>query len=184
VDKSLGGGMAAVSFPFEYLPLPRKGDEVEALNRASEFVCRATITKVANPPKNDHTPVVTIELPLEFADAVRSIKRPGASKVALAPEAAASGQAIPDDIMVCRCEEITVGEIRKAIVEGGADTVTGVKRRVRAGMGLCQGKSCGRIVTRMIAEYAGKKIPELEPSADRPPVRPITFGQLGGDQNA
>ena len=184
VDKSLGNGRAAVSFPFEYLPLPRTGDAVEAVNRASEFVCGATVTKVVNPPKNDHTPVVTIELPLEFADTVRSVKRPGASGVPLAPEAADFKQAIPDDILVCRCEEITAGEIRKAIVEGGADTVTGVKRRVRAGMGLCQGKSCGRVVTRMLAEYAGAQNSDLDPCADRPPVRPISFDELGGDTNA
>ena len=184
VDKSLGNGRATVSFPFEYLPLPKPGDPVEAVNRASEFVCGATVTKVANPPANDHTPVVTVEIPLEFADSVRSIKRPGAGRAALAPEAADFKQAIPDDILICRCEEITAGEIRKAIVEGGADTVTGVKRRVRAGMGLCQGKSCGRIVTRMIAEYTGKEIPELLPATDRPPVRPISFGELGGDDNA
>jgi NAD(P)H-nitrite reductase large subunit len=43
-----------------------------------------------------------------------------------------------DNMIVCRCEEITVGEIKKAIKEGARDVV-GVKRRVRAGMGLCQG---------------------------------------------
>ena len=184
VDKSVGGGMAAVSFPFEYLPLPSRGDTVDAVNRACEFVCRATVVKVANPARNDQTPVVTVELPLEFADTVRSIARPGAKSVALAPEAAAYQQVIPDDILVCRCEEITAGEIRKAIAEGGAVTVTGVKRRVRAGMGLCQGKSCGRIITRMIAEHTQKSAPEITPATDRPPVRPVSFGELGGDDNA
>jgi len=183
VDKSLGDGKAAVSFPFEYLPLPKPGDVVEAVNRACEFVCDATVTKVFNPIRNDHTPVVTIELPIAFSDTVRSIRRPGAGKVALSNESAYFNQSIPDDIIICRCEEITAGEIKKAIAEG-ADTVTGIKRRVRAGMGLCQGKSCGRVVTRMIAEATGKKIPDLLPSTDRAPVRPISFGELGGGDNA
>lgn len=183
VDKSYSETTATVSFPFEYVPLPEKGGEVEAVNRASEFVCMGTVTKIVDTKKNDHTPVVTIEIPKEYADTVRSIKRIGAPKVAVSPEAASGKQTIPDDVLICRCEEITAGEIRKAIVEGGADSVTGVKRRVRAGMGLCQGKSCGKIVTRMISEYTGKKPMEIYPSTDRPPVRPVTFGELGGGNN-
>lgn len=183
VDKSYSDDKATVSFPFEYLPLPAKGDVAEAVNRAGEFVCNAAVVKIVDTRKNDHTPVVTVEVPMEFADTVRSIKRPGAAKVAISAEAAAGKHTIPDDILICRCEEITAGEIRKAIAEGGADSVTGVKRRVRAGMGLCQGKSCGRIITRMIAEHTGKKPMELYPATDRPPVRPVTFGELGGGDN-
>ena len=40
VDKTYSETLGTVSFPFEYLPLPQKGDEVDALNRAGEFVCR------------------------------------------------------------------------------------------------------------------------------------------------
>lgn len=43
-----------------------------------------------------------------------------------------------DDIIVCRCEEITKGEIRRAIYDG-MYTVNEVKRYIRPGMGLCQG---------------------------------------------
>ena len=42
------------------------------------------------------------------------------------------------DLIICRCEEVTEGEIKKAI-RSGARTITGIKRRTRAGMGLCQG---------------------------------------------
>ena len=59
-----------------------------------------------------------------------------------------------DDIIICRCEEVRLGEIKKAILEG-AITVEDVKRRTRAGMGLCQGKSCGRIIARLISQYTG-----------------------------
>jgi NAD(P)H-nitrite reductase large subunit len=85
-----------------------------------------------------------------------------------------------DDLLVCRCEEITEGEIRQAIREG-ARTITGVKRRTRAGMGLCQGKTCQKLVARILAEETGQKVSEIEPSTDRPPVRPTSFGVLGGE---
>ena len=46
-----------------------------------------------------------------------------------------------DNVIICRCQEITYGEIVKAI-EDGAISVTGVKKRVGSGMGSCQGKYC------------------------------------------
>ena len=179
-SKSESSGRATVSFPYEYVPLPVKGAEVQAVNRAGEFVCMGTVTNIIDTKANDHTPIVTLEIPLEFADTVRSMKRSGAPDLPVAEEAVSTTPIIPDDVLVCRCEEITAGEIRHAIPEEGADSITGVKRRVRAGMGLCQGKSCSRIITRMISEHTGKKAMEVFPATDRPPVRPVTFGELGG----
>ena len=186
VNKAYSETEAAVSFPFEYFPLPEKGAQVFAVNRAGENVCTATVEKIVNPAKNDRTPVVTIIIPKEYSDTVRSIRRLNAPAEYPSPRAAGSGAAgdtVPDDVLVCRCEEITAGEIRKAIREYGADSVTGVKRRVRAGMGLCQGRTCGRLVSRILAEETGKKPADIPPATDRPPVRPVTFGELKGGRN-
>ncbi len=80
-----------------------------------------------------------------------------------------------DDIVICRCQEVTKGEIRQAIAEGAA-TVNGVKRRTRAGMGLCQGKACQRLVARIIAEETVKPLAAIHPGTVRPPVRPLPAG--------
>ena len=89
---------------------------------------------------------------------------------------------IDDDVLVCRCEEITAGEIREAIRMGATD-VTGVKRRTRAGMGLCQGRTCEALVQQILRqELKGEATPEsIGFSTPRTPQRPITFGTLGGD---
>jgi len=84
-----------------------------------------------------------------------------------------------DDIIICRCEEVTLGEIKQAIKEGARD-VTGIKRRTRAGMGLCQGRTCEKLVQQILKEELGKKVEEIRTSTFRPPVRPVTFGTLGG----
>ncbi|MDR1572603.1 MAG: (2Fe-2S)-binding protein [Clostridiales Family XIII bacterium] len=84
-----------------------------------------------------------------------------------------------DDMFVCRCEEVTVGEVRQAISDGAIDVV-GVKRRTRAGMGLCQGRTCERLVQQILAQELGKSPAEVGSSSVRPPVRPITFGALAG----
>lgn len=85
-----------------------------------------------------------------------------------------------DDVIVCRCEEVTLGEIKEAI-NAGARTVTDVKRRTRAGMGLCQGKSCEIIVQRQLNKQLGLSSEEVYPARDRAPVRPISFGVLGDE---
>ncbi|MEE8884982.1 MAG: (2Fe-2S)-binding protein [Eubacteriales bacterium] len=82
-----------------------------------------------------------------------------------------------DDMLVCRCEEVTVGEIRKAIREGAKDVV-GIKRRTRAGMGLCQGRTCEKLVQQIIREELGVAPDQTGTSSARPPVRPVTFGEL------
>ena len=74
--------------------------------------------------------------------------------------------------VLCRCEEVTEEEILAAI-EDGARTVTGVKRRTRAGMGLCQGKTCGQLVREVLARTLSKKVSDLEPDTPRPPTRPL-----------
>ena len=82
-----------------------------------------------------------------------------------------------DDMIVCRCEEITVGEIKIAVREGARDVV-GVKRRSRAGMGLCQGRTCEKLVQQIINQELKSAPEEAGTSSARPPIRPITFGEL------
>lgn len=77
-----------------------------------------------------------------------------------------------DDLIICRCEEITKGEIRRAVHEG-MYTMVEVKRYLRAGMGLCQGQTCGRLVRPIIAKELGIPVTELEMNRPRGPVRPI-----------
>lgn len=74
--------------------------------------------------------------------------------------------------IICRCEEITEDEIIEAI-RNGATTVNEVKRWTRAGMGLCQGRTCRRMIERIIARETGVKLEEIIPSTYRQPVRPI-----------
>ncbi|MFA6075646.1 MAG: NAD(P)/FAD-dependent oxidoreductase [Negativicutes bacterium] len=69
--------------------------------------------------------------------------------------------------VVCRCETITEGEILDAIHNPiGARTVDGVKRRVRAGMGRCQGGFCGPRVVQILARELNVPITEIKKDAD------------------
>ncbi len=67
-------GMALLSMSYELLPLPQKGQEVEALDRAGKAVCKAKVVRVINPPAYDRTAVVTIEIPADRINDIRAIK--------------------------------------------------------------------------------------------------------------
>jgi bacterioferritin-associated ferredoxin len=77
-----------------------------------------------------------------------------------------------DNMIICRCEEITKGEIKNAIRDG-MQTLNSVKRITRAGMGLCQGQTCQQLVSRLLAEELGLNAAEVEPITARGPVRPL-----------
>jgi bacterioferritin-associated ferredoxin len=79
-----------------------------------------------------------------------------------------------DDMIICRCEEITKGEIKTAI-RNGMLTLNGIKRVTRAGMGLCQGQTCQRLVAQIIAEELRQSVADIEPTTARGPVRPLNL---------
>jgi len=180
VDKTYSEKEALISFPFEYRPLPEKGGMVDALSRGGEFICKGTVIRVLNPPKNDHTPIITLAVAADKVDDVRTMRRLKLPEQRAVFENVEPGGVIDDDVIVCRCEEITAGEIRRAIREQHAASATGVKRRCRAGMGLCQGRTCEKLVNRILAEELGTAPDQQMGSTSRPPVRPTTFGELAG----
>lgn len=85
-----------------------------------------------------------------------------------------------DDVMVCRCEEVTAGDLRKFVALGCAGP-NQAKSFGRCGMGPCQGRMCGLTVTEVIAKARGVTAEEVGYYRIRPPIKPITLGELAGD---
>jgi NAD(P)H-nitrite reductase large subunit len=85
-----------------------------------------------------------------------------------------------DSLIICRCEEITKGEIRRALYDG-MRTMNEIKRFLRVGMGLCQGQTCNRLVKGIIARELGIALQDLEVSKPRSPVRPIAMKIYAND---
>lgn len=92
------------------------------------------------------------------------------------PHAAA---ALADDTVVCRCEEVTAGQIRKA-VKLGATGPNQIKAFLRAGMGPCQGRLCSTTVAALIAAERGVPVDAIDPLRPRAPFKPLTVGALIG----
>lgn len=94
------------------------------------------------------------------------------------------GEYIPapdDDMIVCRCEEITKGEIRRA-VHDGMFTLTEIRRYLRTGMGLCQGQTCTKLVKGIVARELNVRPAELREATGRAPMRPIEMNILAKDR--
>ena len=75
-------------------------------------------------------------------------------------------------VQVCRCYQVTVGDVEAAI-DAGALTVNDVKRRTRAGMGLCQGVYCMAQIAALLATRLNVPVSEIAPMTARVPVRPL-----------
>ena len=87
------------------------------------------------------------------------------------------------DKIICRCEEVLESEIRDAI-RAGARNLEDVKRLTRAGMGLCQGKTCHRIVASILAEELCCDPSDISAPSVRPPVRPLPLVAFGKKEPA
>ncbi len=82
-----------------------------------------------------------------------------------------------DDLIICRCENVRLGNLRQTIRHSKVTTVNQLKKLTRAGMGPCQGRTCARSVERVL-EIEAKVPMGTEPYRSRPPVRNISIGSL------
>lgn len=74
VDESLQGDLASVMLPYEYRPLPAKGDTVTALDRAGRELGDAAVLAVRQTKKMDQTATITIEVPRQWSMQARAIR--------------------------------------------------------------------------------------------------------------
>lgn len=91
---------------------------------------------------------------------------------------------LQDTVVVCRCEEVPAGAVRDAVHALGASDARTVKLLTRAGMGWCQGRTCGFGVASATAHARGRPVTEtdLRAFAERPFAVPSTLGQLAMEE--
>jgi glycine/D-amino acid oxidase-like deaminating enzyme/bacterioferritin-associated ferredoxin len=81
-------------------------------------------------------------------------------------------QNLPDKTIACRCEEITLGELRTAIGQG-FDSLGSLKRMTRLGMGRCQGRYCACTAAKLLNEITGRVREPEQLFAPRLPAKPV-----------
>ena len=84
--------------------------------------------------------------------------------------------------IVCRCEDISEEDVIQAIEEGYTD-IEELRKKLRIGMGPCQGRVCIQLVTRILEMKTGRKISKTWLPTVRPPLVPVSLGTLASEND-
>jgi NAD(P)H-nitrite reductase large subunit len=120
----------------------------------------------------------------ELRDAQRARPRHRAFQAALwtlfdAPRF--STQLATESTLICRCENVSLGDVAAAVKDGAA-SLAAIKQRTRLGMGPCQGRYCAPVAAELLAEQSGHPVDEYSFFAPRPPLKPVRIADIvGGD---
>ena len=79
--------------------------------------------------------------------------------------------------IICRCEDITLAEVKKAIAQGH-NTIDDIKRSTRAGMGPCHGHTCGALIAQEISRQSSTPMREIRIPTSRPLTKPVKLGSF------
>lgn len=85
----------------------------------------------------------------------------------------AQAAALPDDAIVCRCEAVTAGELRRCATDLGSQEVNRAKAFSRVGMGRCQGRFCGHAAAEVIAHTCHIPVEQVGRMRSQAPVKPL-----------
>jgi bacterioferritin-associated ferredoxin len=86
------------------------------------------------------------------------------------------------NIIICRCQDITLEEIENIVISGITNPEE-IKRILHAGMGPCQGRTCGQLISRIITEIIKKPASEIMSTNQRPPLVPVPIKAFLGAED-
>lgn len=178
IDETFSADRALIKFPYEYLPLPQKGAEVDAVDREGRIVCRATVERVQS--FKNKTAIVSLAIPKEYTFIARGMSLPVTScnREFTGPCAEEPSLGAKDSI-VCRCEDISLAELR-SVLEAHKLTLAEIKLDTRMSMGPCQGGTCVPLALQEIARRTNTPVGDLPKLRKRQPIKPVTMGSLAG----
>lgn len=123
-----------------------------------------TVLGLRNAPGYPSTMLLDIAVPADIANRVAGVRVQNSEVTA--PESSVPELPMADDSIVCRCERVTAGEIKKLLREGVRD-MNELKSRSRAGFGACGGKTCKSLIPRII-RGEGIDMEEITDFTERP----------------
>jgi NADPH-dependent 2,4-dienoyl-CoA reductase/sulfur reductase-like enzyme len=80
-----------------------------------------------------------------------------------------------DDVIICRCEDVTAGDLRTSAAAMGTTDINRLKALTRVGMGRCQGRMCGVAACEILAQSSGQPLQAVGRLRGQAPVKPIPF---------
>ncbi len=181
VDYKKNTERPTVTIPYEFLrETIQVGDHVTVLDVEGQTLGNVEVTRVRTAKANDRTILVQVAAPKEIAKRIAGIQ---VQEQWVAEPMDHYVERMTDDVVVCRCERVTAGEIRELIRRGYRD-VNEIKTVTRAGMGSCGSKTCAALIRRLFREEG---IPDAEvvEGTRRPLFMEVplaVFAGVGGEQ--
>lgn len=164
-----------VTVPFELAAEVRAGERVTAVDASGARLAEVPVAGVRTIEKNDRTVLVKLIVPRQIATRVAGIRLRAQPAAGAVPPPA---KRLADNEILCRCERVTVGEVR-ALIRQGVRDMNEIKAVTRAGMGACGGKTCGPLLRRLFREE-GVSPDEVTDYVGRPLFVEVPLGLFAG----
>jgi thioredoxin reductase/Fe-S-cluster-containing hydrogenase component 2/bacterioferritin-associated ferredoxin len=165
-----------VTIPYEFPPETiDAGDIVTVLDTEGKVLGNVEVTRVRAPRFADRALLVRVKAPREIAKRIAGIR---VQDPWVTESEGKTVERLEDDEIICRCERVTAGEIRK-LIRSGARDMNHIKAVTRAGMGACGGKTCTTLIKRLFREE-GIDLYEVEENTQRPLFMEVPLGAFAG----
>jgi NADPH-dependent 2,4-dienoyl-CoA reductase/sulfur reductase-like enzyme/Fe-S-cluster-containing hydrogenase component 2/bacterioferritin-associated ferredoxin len=176
VDARKDQAWATVTIPYEFTSKSiAKGDIVTVLDTEGAILGNVEVTRVREAKIADRCLLVRVKAPHDIARQIAGIRvqepwitEPGERYV----------PRLDDDMIVCRCERVTAGEIR-GLIRSGLRDLNELKAVTRAGMGACGGKTCPSLIKRLFHEE-GVPDHQITDFTKRPIFMEVPLGAFAG----
>jgi len=173
----------AIPYEFNYAVTP-EDETVTVLDTEGAVLGDLEVVKVERVFGRDHTIVVKVRAPAAIAPRIAGIR---SKEVHQSQPMNQYVQVIPDEAVICRCERVSAGEIRRLIRAGYRD-INEIKAITRAAMGACGSKTCNSLIHRLFRDE-GITTSEITDQTRRPvfievPLKVFAVIQDEGQGNA
>lgn len=155
------------------------GDRVAVVDMEGNPLGEVEVAQVRAPKSADRRLLVRVRAPAEIARQIAGIVVQREKEIVEPLEFPV--ERMDDDEILCRCERVTVGELR-ALIRAGVHDMNALKAQTRAGMGACGGKTCTPLIRRLFREE-GVPVSEFTPNVVRPLFVEVPLGIFAGTES-
>ncbi len=167
---------ALVTIPYEFgRDALHAGDWVTVTDTGGNALGRVEVVRTRIAKTTDRTMLVKVRAPQAIANKIAGIEVQNREAAAPLEQWV---ERLTDDLIVCRCERVSLADI-KAIIQSGVRDMNEIKAITRAGMGACGGKTCGSLIKRAFREL-GVPMSEVTEGTVRPLFVEVPLGVLAG----
>jgi sarcosine oxidase subunit alpha len=176
VDYRKSEDHAIVTIPYEFTATSiKKGETVTVLDTEGSMLGNVEVTRVREAKATDRCVLVRVKAPRDIAGRIAGIR---VQQPWITEPSETLVPVLDDDMIVCRCERVTAGELR-TLIRGGIRDMNALKAVTRAGMGACGGKTCPSLIKRLFREEG---IPDSQVTdlTKRPLIMEVPLGAFAG----